>query len=438
MTKNRKGAKGKGKKGKVKEDVILHQYEMPGKYENAKQFAKDATKSLRGNGKIVTGADVDDIEHRKIVTGVPFFDYVTNGGVIMGGAAQFWGRFKSTKTTLLAIIIRNLQLQGKVVALASIERFMKPWWRQIGVYIRYGSKEMDRMSRADRKNAERYNTYFEKRSVPPLTLIVHQDSVQSLELVYRTLASNSFDLVAVDSLGAVVDSSEVEDKNLADKKYGGESAIFTQFHKKVVASQKYTFDENNVKIMTGSMANQSSLICINQARQELGADPKYSTWDELIHPVGGEALHHLWDQSLAFQGSTNLRETVAFNGKPKKQAYAREFDIKGVKMRGGPEQREVKYSLYVKSHESDSGRKFRAGQLDNAGCLRALAAMLEVTEQSGSSINYDGQKFKGKGAFEKALDADKGMYDQLYTAMLAEAHRQSQSSPVPEVWNYGN
>jgi RecA/RadA recombinase len=430
-----KKIKKKGKKAPaVKPEDITQKYEIKGRYASAKQYAEEATKALKGRGKVVTGEDVDDIEFRHVPTGLPFFDYVTNGGLLRGGATQLWGRFKSTKTTVLAHIVRNLQKQGMTVALASIEKFSKPWWRQIGVYIPYSKDEIALLEGQEAKKAKKYNDFFVKRGYAPLSLIVHHDSVQTLELCYKAMASNRFDLIAIDSLGAVVDHSDVEDKNIADKSYGGQSAIFSKFCKKVMAAQNYAYDENNERDPVGDRPNQTMLVCINQARQTIDAAPR-TTWDKKIHPVGGEALHHLWDQSIAFQGSEDIKDTVGYDGKVKPNVYAKKFDLKGTKMRGGPEQREVRYTLSLKTHDL-SDRPFRAGQFDRVGSLRAIAAMLGVTTQKGAIVSFDGAKYKGKGEFEKKLYDDKKLYEKLYAAMVKKSNEDSMTVPVPEVWEY--
>lgn len=432
-TKKATGKKPKGKKPNS-ETGITQKYHIKAKYQNAVQYAKEATKSLRGTGKIVTGADVDEIQARKERTGLPFIDYVTNDGLIRGGVAQLWGAFGSTKTTVLAHIIKNFQQRGMTVALASIERFVKPWWRQIGVYIPYGEKEMSLLKDEDRKRAIKYNEFFEDKGTPPLTLIVHQDSVQSLELVYRAQASNNFDLIAVDSLGAVVDSSQVDGKNIADRSYGGASLIFTDFSKKVTAARNYTYNEKNERDPTGSRANQTMMVLLNQARQTIDRPPK-CTWDKKIHPVGGEALHHLWDQSMAFQRADDMKEAQSYDGKTKPNVFAKNFDLKGTKMRNGPEQRELRYMLSLKNHEH-SKRVLRAGQFDLQGSLRAISAMLGVTTQKGSYITFEGTKYQGKDAFERALHKDKVLYGELYDAMAEQALIDSLAGAVPEVWDY--
>ena len=56
----------------------------------------------------------------------------------------------------------------------------------------------------------------------------------------------------------------------------------------------------------------------------------------------------------------------------------------------------------------------------------------------GSIFTFNGSKFKGKAAFEKGLLNDTDMYDELYTAMLAAAYKDSLKSKVPEVWDYND
>lgn len=434
LNKGRKlGKKGTGKESPAVTMGISHQYTVEGKYQKVQEFCKAANKALKGDGKIVTGDQLDDLEFRKEITGLPYVDFVLNGGLIRGGAAQLWGKYKSGKTTTAAHIAKNYQARGLTVAVASIENFDKSWWRRIGAYIPYSAKEIDALDRQGRKKATRYVEFFEKRGTAPLSLIVHHDPVSVLDLVIKSVRQNVYDLIIIDSLGQVVDSSEVEEKSLGDHKYGGESALFSKFCKWAMNGFNRRYDEDNEVEITGDRANQTILLCLNQARVEIGYTGR--AYDKQSHPTGGEALKHLWNQEIFHRGSEDLSDSVQYNGKAKRNVYSRMFVIKGTKMRGGPEQREADFRLSIKQHEEDE-RIWRPGQVDLEGSLRAISVMLGVAEQRGPTITFNGKKFRGKAAFEAALRKDYGMYDELYRAMLKASYKDSLMDNVPEVWNY--
>jgi RecA/RadA recombinase len=427
------GQKGTGKGPKAATTGIFHRYTVEGKFKKVQEFCKAANKALKGDGKIVTGDQLDDLEFRKEITGLPHVDFVLNGGLIRGGASQLWGKFKSGKTTTASHISSNYQRRGLAVAVASIENFDKAWWRRVGSYIPYSSKEIDALDRVQRKKAIRYNAFFEKQGTVPLSLIVHHDPVSELDLVIKAVRQNVYDLIIIDSLGQVVDSSEVEEKSLGDHKYGGESALFSKFCKFVMNGFNRRYDEENNVETTGDRANQTTLLCLNQARVELGT--KARAHDKQSHPTGGEALKHLWNQEIFHRGSEDFSDAVQYNGKPRRNVYSRMFEVKGTKMRGGPEQRVADFRLSIKQHE-EGGRIWRPGQIDLEGSLRALSVMLGVVEQRGPSVAFGGAKFKGKAAFEEALRKDPAMYNELYEQMLKAAYKESLMNDVPEVWDY--
>lgn len=434
LNKGRKlGKKGIGKVSLVATTGISHRYTVEGKYQKVQEFCKAANKALKGDGKIVTGDQLDDLEFRKEITGLPYIDFILNGGLIRGGATQFWGKFKSGKTTTAAHIAKSFQSKGFTVAVASIENFDKAWWRRVGSYITYSAKEVDVLDRESKKKAIRYNEFFEMRETPPLSLIVHHDPVSTLDLVIKAVRQNVYDLIIIDSLGQVVDSSEVEEKSLGDHKYGGESALFSKFCKFVMNGFNRRYDEDNNVKTTGDHANQTVLLCLNQARVEIGT--KARAHDKQSHPTGGEALKHLWNQEIFHRGTEDFSDARQYNGKPRRDVYSRMFELKGTKMRGGPEQRGADFRLSIKQHE-ENGRIWRPGQVDLEGSLRALSVMLGVAEQRGPMIHFCGEKFKGKANFEEALRKDSAMYNVLYTSMLEAAYKESLAGDVPEVWNY--
>lgn len=361
-------------------------------------------------------------------------DYILNGGLIRGGAAQLWGRFKSAKTTTAAHIAKNFQRRGLSVAVASIENFDKAWWRRIGVFIPYSKDEIGvLLGKAEKKKAIRYNDFFEKMGAVPLSLIVHHDPVSALDLVVKAVRHNVYDQIIIDSLGQVVDSSEVEEKSLGDAKYGGESALFSKFCKFVMNGFNRRYDEHNNVETTGDRANQTMLLCLNQARVEIGARSR--AYDKQSHPTGGEALKHLWNQEIFHRGAEDLVDSRQYNGKPRREVYSRMFELKGTKMRGGPEQRVADFRLSIKQHE-EGERIWRPGQVDLEGSLRALSVMLGAAEQRGSILEFCGAKFKGKAAFELALRNDRALYETLYQSMLDAAYKESLVNEVPEVWDY--
>lgn len=437
-----KGRPAKGGKGtKGGKIVQIHDgcdFGITGKYAvkdrglGVRVFCADINKALKGDGKVVTGDQVKDLDFRKVITGIPAVDYASNGGLIAGGAVCGWGPEKCLKTTSAAHIVKNLQARGMACALASVESFDRGWWRRIGVFIPYGSEEIDALPRAGKKDAARYNAHFEKRGTIPLTLFVHASSVRVLDMVIAASRANTFDIIVCDSLGAVTDIADVEGKSLEDRDYAGNSQLMSRFSAFLTTTFNYRFDETNTYKPTGDFTNQTIVYCINQARTTIGTKAKMR--DKILHPPGGHALRHLWNQCFFWDGETaeDYGDYVPMDGRQVKDVLARAFRVKGVKMRGGPEQRQADIDLVLKRRVVGD-RVWNSGQLDVYKSLRAVAHMLNVIDGS-QYITYKGAKFNGKAKFERALQDDPGMYKELYADMIAAAKLDALSESVPTVW----
>jgi RecA/RadA recombinase len=398
-----------------------------------KEFCKKANKELKGDGKIVTGADLDDLKYIRQTTGVPGLDWLLNGGLIQAAAAQFWGRFRNGKTYTLYRIMANFQKRGIPCMLGSIERFDRAWARQVGVFIEFTPKEMGIMGTRKRKNAERYNQHYHDNEVPPLSLALHHDSVRVLDLVVEATRANVFGLIGVDSLGEVIDSSHVEEKSVGDKTYGGQADIFTSMVKQMSNALRRCYDDDNVMTSMGERRNETCVVYLNQARATIGSQARSE--HKLFHPTGGEALKHFWEQEVFFKGGEEFAGAYQYNGKKKRDVFARMIEMTGTKMKGSPEQRTADMWMSLKAHEDEHGRVWRPGQADDALTLRALATQLDVVTGRGNGLCYRDHKFKGKIALEKSLAVPK-LYDRMYADMLAAAHKQSLEGEVPEVWKY--
>ncbi len=412
---------------------ISHKYTVAGRYRNVQEFCKKANKALKGDGKIVTGADLDDLKYIRRPTGIPGFDWITNGGLIQAAAAQLWGRFRNGKTFMLYRIMANFQRQGIPCMLGSIERFDRAWARQVGVFVEFTPKEMAVMDSKKRKKAERYNLYCYDAGMPPLSLALHADSVRVLDLVVEATRANVFGLIGVDSLGEVIDSSQCEEKSVGDKSYGGQADIFTSMVKQMSNALKRTYDENNVMTSMGEYKNETCSVFLNQARATIGS--MANAEHKKFHPTGGEALKHFWEQELFFKGGEEFAGGYQYNGKRKRDVFARMIEMTGTKMKGSPEQRTADMWMSLKSHEDEHGRVWRPGQADDALTLRTLSTQLGVVAGRGNGLSYRDKKYKGKTALEKAL-AKPQLYRQMYSDMLGAAQKQSLEGEVPEVWNF--
>lgn len=432
-----KGAKGgktppKGKKAPAKQKQhSKYIIDTKKRRQRVEDLCKRFNRELKGDGKIVTGDQVDELDFRKEPTGNPAYDFILNGGLIRGGATTGWGADRSAKTTMAAHMVKNFQRRGFACALGSVEAFDRAWWRRIGVYIPYGSAEIDKLpSKAEKTRAKLYNSYYEKLGWIPLTLLVHRNSLRVLDFVVASSKANTFDLIVVDSLGAVVGQDEVDNKSIGDAKYGGNSKEMGIFSNFITSTFNCRFDEDGSYNPSGNYDNQTIVHCINQARSTIGTMARAA--HKQVHPPGGYALRHLWNQAVFHAGSEEEAESVRYEGRAVRDLHTRTFRLTGTKMRGGPEQRHAEIDLTLKAPKNcPMGRK--PGELDVWKGLRSVATRVGVIEQRGSTLVYGDQKWRGREALELELRNDQGLYDEMYADMIQAAKDEALTDSVPEV-----
>ncbi len=394
--------------------------------------AERINKKLKGRGRVLVGKEVDELEFEKLRTGNPAMDYVLNGGLIRGAVTQFWGLEACCKTSQLAFTFRTAQSQGLICALAAIEAFDKSWWRSIGVYIPYNDQEFDMMDAELRKRAERYNRIYADAGWAPLILLQHKAGDESLQMVYDMTVSNTVDLIGVDSLGAIVSSRILEERELADEdEMGGEGRLFARFQRFISSALNRYYNDDNEEDPDGKSHNRTTIVCINQARPTFGQGKVYRR-EKMFHPVGGQALKHLSSQSLFFDAipSEELSDIVKIDGRTRNDVYAKTFRVFGTKMRGGPPDRDARFVMHVKNNAH--GGHWRAGQVDTANVLRAIGASLNIVQQSGAWYEYQGLRAHGSEKFEQLLWNEPEVYQKLYDAVMDEAVRQTSAGQVPE------
>lgn len=282
-----------------------------------------------------------------------------------------------------------------------------------------------------RAKAVGYNKHYERLGYAPLTVIQHHAGDHALQLVYEMTKANLFDLIAVDSLGAVKSSRLLEEKTLVDaNEYGGEAPLFGRFCSFMYSALNTRYDTDGTPNVDGTVANRTAIVCINQARQTMSTMARAE--HNKFHPPGGQALRHAWSQSLFFADVEDFATMVNYDRFKRRDVYAKMFRVLGTKMRGGPEQREARFTIHLKNHTGEDGVTWKAGTLDNVGTVRALAVQLGVIEQSASSYVYDKHKWKGKDAVEIDLRANPTLYQSVRDAVIARAIEESMSGAVPD------
>jgi recombination protein RecA len=284
-----------------------------------------------GRGSIM---QMDEHKYAKIEgisTGALSLDIAIGGaGVPRGRITELFGPESSGKTTLALHIIANAQKAGGVAAFIDAEHALDTTWaKRLGVDVS--------------------------------SLLVSQPDTgeQALDIVEMLIASNSVDVVVVDSVAALTPKAEIEGE-MGDSHMGLQARLMSQAMRKLTA------------IIAKS---KTSLIFINQIRMKIGVmfgNPETTT--------GGNALKFYCSIRIDLRRITTLKEDTGSVGN--------RVRARVVKNKIAPPFREAEFDIMF-----DHGISYEGDLLD-------LGVACNVIEKSGTHLGF-GEIRLGQGR-EKA------------------------------------
>ena len=284
-----------------------------------------------GRGSIM---QMDENKYAKIEgisTGALSLDIALGGaGIPRGRITELFGPESSGKTTLALHIIANAQKAGGVAAFIDAEHALDTTWaKRLGVDVS--------------------------------SLLVSQPDTgeQALDIVEMLIASNSVDVVVVDSVAALTPKAEIEGE-MGDSHMGLQARLMSQAMRKLTA------------IIAKS---KTALIFINQIRMKIGVmfgNPETTT--------GGNALKFYCSIRVDLRRVTTIKEDTGAVGN---RARARV-----VKNKIAPPFREAEFDIMF-----DHGISYEADLID-------FGVACNVIEKSGTHLGF-GEVRLGQGR-EKA------------------------------------
>lgn len=419
------------KKNKVAVSEYQHKLDL------AKKLARELSRA--GKGRIGVGADIKIFPFRHRLTGVPSFDYITNGGLLEANFTELWAPKKSTKTTLAGTIARNIQMQGGMVALSCVEPFDKGWWRNIGVFVEYGEEDFEAFDVKEKELALRYNHYWKDNSIIPLTVMQSPRSDELLEQIVGLTSSNLYDLIILDSIGEIRSTRLIEEKKLSEEsEYGGETKLLGRFcgYMRSAMNRFYTRnDEGDLEVdPNGDIPNKTCFIGLNQARVTMNT--RAMAQENKFHPTGGEALAHEWAQSIFLQRLDVDLSKVKVEDKEKHEVDALAVRLKGTKIKGGPEGREAVYKLHIKNHTDQHGIGYTAGEIECFSSLKSMCITYNLIQREGRRYiiqDYNGMTFHSTDEIDYAIKTDAELYGWLYHNLIITARNSANTDRVPTV-----
>ena len=305
----------------------------------ALQSAMSQIEKNFGKGSIMKlgeGSATKDIQ--VIPTGSIALDLALGvGGIPKGRIIEIFGPESSGKTTLVQHIIAESQKLGGTVALIDAEHAFDP-------------------------------VYAHKTGVNVEELLISQPDTgeQALEIADTLIRSNAVDIVAIDSVAALVPRAEIEGE-MGDQFIGLQARLMSQALRK----------------LTGAVSKSNcTLIFTNQIREKIGVmfgNPETTS--------GGRALKFYASVRLEIRRIESIKDGDKFMGNRVK--------VKVVKNKVAPPFRTAEFDIM-----------FSEG-ISKAGNLIDVGVEMGVIKKSGAWFEYEGQKLsQGREAAKEALKSN--------------------------------
>jgi len=223
----------------------------------------------------VEKASVLDTPYRlRRPTGIMGLDIALGGGFHAGGSAQVYGSESVGKTHLAfrtAGEIQRIYGSAANILIVSTEiRIDKSFARKANFRVPYAPSEVDLFNKIRKQRGQPLFDAAQRtdllKEVGNVVIVTASTGEKALDAAYEALVEGVFQLVIIESLGALL-SADQEAGDVGDRTYGGSSVMLTNFMNKVYPL--YMMDriaEDGTRSML-----ETTIIGINQARAELGA-----------------------------------------------------------------------------------------------------------------------------------------------------------------------
>lgn len=263
----------------------------PSRAERAALVQARINKAFDGKGAIRSADETFNTFVLRRPTGIIDLDLAIGGGWPAGGLSQIIGEDNAGKTTLAnrsLVEVQKIYGEETCIGLCMTEmQYDKAFakWK-FGLQIAFSDFEIKLLEQARAEHGHPPYTDQErawlKHQVGTFHEACFQTAEQVLEACVQMVEENIYQIVLVDSFGALLTAAEAEsDDGLEGRHYGGASGVLTQFMHRLHAAL-------NLPDKYGR-PNTTTVLGINQYRENLKAKTQY---DNPLQIAGGRALKH--------------------------------------------------------------------------------------------------------------------------------------------------
>lgn len=355
-------------------------------------LAQQVNAQFKGGAVIREGSEITNVFVLRRPTGVLSLDLAIGGGLPAGGLTQIIGRFSAGKSLLSNMIMaeaqRNYGDEFAGAVCMTEQRYDKHFakWK-CGLRVALSDEEIAVLRQGYRENG---HPDFEftpeqiawlKDQVGSFTETLGSTAEQILEVAVQQVESNLFQVVLIDSFGALLTKAEAEhEEGLEGKHRGGAAMVVTQFMHRLHAAL-------NLPDKYGR-PNTTTVIGINQYRDNVNAGP----YGNPMKVAGGHALAHGKLLDIHIEQGAKIRQMF---GK-ENRVVGKEINWEIMKGKAGcHDGMKGTYKLYLGEYGFPFG-------IDIYSDLLMAALYAGVIQQSGAWYSYAGERI-GQGADNVAM-----------------------------------
>lgn len=306
-------------------DIMANEEKTAANHQASVNQVVSEIKEKFGEGMLMKLGDIKKVDVEAISTGSISLDLALGiGGVPRGRVIEIYGPESSGKTTLTLHIIANAQKAGGTAAFIDAEHALDPEYaKKIGVKIN------------------------------DLLISQPDNGEQALDIVETLVRSNAIDVIAIDSVAALVPKAEIEGE-MGDTHMGRQARLMSQALRK----------------LTAIIAKSNTIVIfINQLRMKIGVmfgNPEVTT--------GGQALKFYSSVRIEVRRSAQIKKGEEVVGNRVKAKIVKnkvappfkttEFDImynEGISQTGDLLDTGVKYEVVKKSGNSYAFEEIKLG-----------------------------------------------------------------------------